>query len=147
MRLRQANDADLGFLQEMIAQAAFPPGRIPPLVEAIRAPHVMPWIDGWMRAGDLGIIAEEAVSLGAAWCRRFTGHETGLSGFVDRDTPVLATAIADGHRGQGIGSRRRAPKALRDSVYPSVVRIQHDTFTTGSAGRGSKRLGMVRYAC
>jgi len=49
MRLRRANVADVDFLRRMIVQAAFPPGRIPPFEEAVRAPHVVPWIAGWMR--------------------------------------------------------------------------------------------------
>ena len=57
-----------------------------------------------MRAGDLGIVAEAEGALGAAWCRRFAGHETGIGGFVDRDTPVLAIAVVEAERGRGIGA-------------------------------------------
>lgn len=104
MKLRRAHEPDRDFLRQMIVQAAFPPGRIPPAEEALRAPHVVPWIDGWPRAGDLGVVAEDDGAVGAAWCRRFTGHETGLAGFIDRDTPVLAIAVAAGHRGRGVGA-------------------------------------------
>src|ERR1700761_1821276 len=105
MRLRCATDTDRDFLQRMIVHAAFRPGGAPPLAEALRAPHVVPWIDGWMRAGDLGVVAEDDDGpLGAAWCRRFVGNEVGLGGFVDAATPVLAAAIADGRRSRGIGT-------------------------------------------
>lgn len=104
VRIRPATVADRPFLEEMIIEAAFPPGRAPAFGEALRAPHVVPWLEDWPRAGDFGVVAEDDRPLGAAWCRRFTGDETGLAGFVDASTPVLAIAVRDGHRGQGIGT-------------------------------------------
>jgi ribosomal protein S18 acetylase RimI-like enzyme len=88
----------------MIVEAAFPPGRAPVFDDALSAPHVVPWLDSWIRPGDLGVVAEDRVSLGAAWCRLFTGNEEGLTGFIDVGTPVLAIAVRDGHRGFGIGT-------------------------------------------
>lgn len=104
MKLRRADAADVHFLRQMIVQAAFRPGSIPAFEDAVRAPHVAPWVEGWMRPGDLGVIAEEDAPVGAAWCRRFEGHETGVSGFVDGETPVLAIAVVGQRRGQGIGT-------------------------------------------
>lgn len=104
MEFRRANDADRDFLAHMIVQASFRPGSIPRFEDAVRAPHVVPWIDGWMRDGDIGIVAVDDVALGASWCRRFSGHEPGLSGFVDGETPVLAIAVAADQRGRGIGT-------------------------------------------
>jgi ribosomal protein S18 acetylase RimI-like enzyme len=105
VRLRRANEADRDFLAQMIVHAAFRPGHIPPLEEAVRAPHVVPWLDGWMRTGDVGVVAEDdGGALGAAWCRRFTGDEVGISGFVDSATPVLSIGVAEGQRGRGIGA-------------------------------------------
>ena len=97
-------EEDEEFLAEMIVEAAFPPGRAPVFADAVRAPQVVPWLEGWMRLGDLGVVAEENEPLGAAWGRCFTGHETGLSGFVDTETPVIAIAVREGHRGCGIGT-------------------------------------------
>ena len=104
MRVRPATDTDLPLLAEMIVAAAFPPDRVLAEDEALRAPHVVPWLDGWMRLGDLGVVAEAQTALGAAWCRRFTGDEPGASGFVDVDTPVVAIAVRQAHRGGGIGT-------------------------------------------
>jgi ribosomal protein S18 acetylase RimI-like enzyme len=88
----------------MIVDAAFPPGRAPAFAEAVSAPHVVPWLEGWPRQGDMGLLAEDHVPLGAAWCRIFTGEEIGVTGFIDTETPVLAIAVRDGHRGSGIGT-------------------------------------------
>jgi ribosomal protein S18 acetylase RimI-like enzyme len=104
VRIRPATSADHPLLAEMIVEAAFPPGRAPAFADAVSAPHVVPWLDGWIRPGDLGVVAEDQVPLGAAWCRLFTGSEVGLTGFIDVETPVLAIAVRDGHRGFGIGT-------------------------------------------
>ncbi|HEX6839809.1 MAG TPA: GNAT family N-acetyltransferase [Polyangia bacterium] len=86
----------------MMREAGFPPSRRPPLDEALRAPHVAQWLDGWMRPGDLGVIAEdERTPLGAAWCRRF---DAANYGFVDESTPVLAIAVDESQRNRGIGA-------------------------------------------
>ena len=143
MKLRRAVPADLPFLQHMIVQAAFPPQRIPPHEEALRFPHVVPWIEGWMRAGDLGIIADDALPVGAAWCRRFTGHETGLAGFINHDTPVLAIAVAEQHRNRGLGA------ALLDELA-AAARAEGIAALSLSVGRTNpavhlyERLGWTR---
>jgi GNAT superfamily N-acetyltransferase len=143
MRLRRANKADLQFLRQMIVQAAFPPGRIPPFEEAVRAPHVAPWIEDWMRHGDLGIVAEEDLPVGAAWCRRFSGHEVALSGFVDRETPVLAIAVVEDRRGQGIGTAL-IEEIIAQARAEGVRTMSLSAGRTNSALRLYERLGWER---
>lgn len=117
----------------MIVEAAFPPGRVPAFADAVTAPHVAPWIDGWLRTGDIGVIAEDQRPLGAAWCRLFTGHEVGLSGFFDVETPVLAIAVCDGHRGAGVGT------ALLDAVL-AAARAEGRRAISLSVGRSNPAL-------
>ena len=117
----------------MIIEAAFPPGRAPAFHDAVCAPHVVPWLEGWSRAGDVGVVAEDEVPLGAAWCRHFTGNEAGISGFIDVDTPVLAIAIRDGHRGRGIGT------ALLNALF-ATLRAQGRCAVSLSVGRTNPAL-------
>ena len=145
VRTRPATADDRAFLEEMIVEAAFPPRRAPAFGEAVRAPHVVPWLEQWMRAGDLGVIAEDERALGAAWCRRFTGQETGLAGFVDSETPVLAIAVRDGHRGQGIGTALL--EALVAAARAAGVRaIRLSVRRTNPALRLYERVGFERLA-
>lgn len=119
MRLRRGAAADVPFLGAMMREAGFPPERRPPLDEALRAPHVRQWLDGWGRDGDLAILAvdDDGAPIGAAWCRRF-GLAT--DGFVDDDTPVVAIAVEPAHRGRGVGTALLA--ALAEAARAAGVR-------------------------
>lgn len=112
----------------MIVEAAFRPGHAPSFADAVSAPHVVPWLEGWPRPGDLGVVAEDQVAVGAAWCRLFAGDEIGLYGFIDLDTPVLAIAVRDGHRGFGLGT------ALLDALL-SAARAEGRRAVSLSVGR------------
>jgi GNAT superfamily N-acetyltransferase len=121
MKLRAATIADLPFLRLMMREAGFPPGRQPPLDEALRAPHVAQWLDGWMRDGDFGVVASDDADapLGAVWCRRFVAGGYPNWGLVDEATPVLAIAVADGQRGRGLG------RALLDAIADAARERGH----------------------
>ena len=91
------------------------------------------------------LIAEDEQLLGAAWCRRFCGQVTGLAGFVDVETPVLAIAVRGGHRGQGIGTALL--EALVAAARAAGVRaISLSVGRTNPALRLYERMGFERVA-
>jgi GNAT superfamily N-acetyltransferase len=62
------------------------------------------YVNNWGRPGDTGLLAFEGINVyGAAWYRMFTADEPGF-GFVDEQTPELATAVVPSHRGRGTGA-------------------------------------------
>ena len=120
MILRRGTADDVGFLGLMMREAGFRPARRPPLDEALRAPHVAQWLDGWGRDGDLAIVAvADGAFLGAAWCRRF--DQTNF-GFVDAATPIVTIAVDEHHRGRGVGKALLAAlaAAARDAGSPAL---------------------------
>jgi ribosomal protein S18 acetylase RimI-like enzyme len=65
------------------------------------------YVDGWMRPGDAGVIAEVDATgegIGAAWFRIFPEDDPAF-GFVDAHTPELGIAIRLPYRSRGIGAR------------------------------------------
>lgn len=65
-------------------------------------PHVAHYVTGWMRDGDVGVIAESGeVAMGAAWWRTFTSADPGY-GYVADDVPELGLAVFAPHRGKGV---------------------------------------------
>jgi ribosomal protein S18 acetylase RimI-like enzyme len=65
------------------------------------------YVEGWMRPGDAGVIAEIAATgegIGAAWHRLFPVDDPAF-GFVDADTPELGISIRMPYRSRGIGAR------------------------------------------
>jgi ribosomal protein S18 acetylase RimI-like enzyme len=79
--------------------ASMSPGGAPSVAEAQEDPHLRVYLDGWMRPGDLGVVAVggDGGLLGAAWIR------PGLM-VAEPGAPELATAVAPAWRGRGIGS-------------------------------------------
>lgn len=142
--LRAASVDDLPFLGLMMREAGFPPGRRPPLDEALRAPHVAQWLDGWMRTGDLGVIAlaSDGAPLGAAWCRRFDAWNYG---YVDDVTPVLAIAVDEPHRNRGLGAALLSglAAAARAAGAPA---LSLSVSATNPALRLYERVGFQRVA-
>jgi ribosomal protein S18 acetylase RimI-like enzyme len=103
---RPAGPDDVDFLWEMLYHASYAADDGMPDVDALRDHPVLPrYVDGWRRATDLGVVAEEADTgerVGAAWVRLLTGDAAGY-GYVDDDTPELAIAVVPAHRGRGVG--------------------------------------------
>jgi GNAT superfamily N-acetyltransferase len=87
----------------MLYEAANRPGTQWPEFEASmeEARNRRFW-SGWMREGDLGVVAEDdGIQIGAAWIRSLAGDE--LSPIDDPEVPVLAIGVERDYRGSGVG--------------------------------------------
>ncbi len=103
--VRRATGPDAPFLAEMLVQAAFwrpekPQGSVQ---DVLADPQLAHYVQGWPRAGDLGVVAEDGPPVGAAWLRLLPRDEAGY-GFVDDDIPELTIGVRAGHRGRGVGT-------------------------------------------
>ena len=103
MGVRLAVDEDLPLLRRMLYEAANRPGSAWPAFDAsMEEPRNKRFWSGWMREGDVGVVAEDgAMPVGAAWIRCFVGEE--LSPTDDPEVPVLATGVERDYRGRGVG--------------------------------------------
>ena len=106
LRIRELEAADADFLGAMLIEAVYwdPEKERLPAEFLLAHPLLTIFHEGWGRPGDVGLVAEaDGEPVGLVWYRRFTEAVHG-EGFVDEATPELAIAVADGHRGQGIGA-------------------------------------------
>jgi GNAT superfamily N-acetyltransferase len=146
--IRELTEADLPFLRQMLCEALlWSPRRrrfrrLGRLV--LRLKIVAIYHRGWGRAGDTGFVAEEnGRPAGAVWYRFFTEEEHG-DGFVDPQTPELAIAVVEGHRGRGIG--RRLMEAIHARArQDGVRRIALSVDAGNPARRLYARLGYRDY--
>jgi len=107
IELRPGTHTDLENVKRALFEAVSwnPEREIPPYEFTIAHPELARYHEGWGRHGDLAIIAErEGEVVGVSLCRLFTVEDHG-HGYVDDETPELAVAVWDGHRGEGIGTR------------------------------------------
>jgi GNAT superfamily N-acetyltransferase len=132
------------FLEQMLysALAWRPDVELPPREWVLAHPQVVVFHAGWGRAGDVGLVAEEAGEpIGLAWYRFFTDAEHG-EGYVDEATPELAIAVVDGCRGRGVG------KLLMEAIHAraradGVEQISLSVDRDNPARRLYERLGYV----
>lgn len=90
------------------------------LGEALRNADLARYVDGWGRPGDGGLVARvSGTPVGAAWVRLFN-DEDHRYGYVDDRTPELSVAVAEEHRGRGIG---------RCLVTAMLTQVRLDGFT------------------
>ena len=122
--LRAAGHEDIEVLKRALFEAvAWDPEReLPPYEFVIAHPELARYHDGWGRQGDLGVIADQdGEPVGASLCRLFTQDDHG-HGYVDDETPELAVAVWEGHRGEGIGSllMTAIEDAARDAGFSQI---------------------------
>jgi GNAT superfamily N-acetyltransferase len=135
------------FLRDMLfAALAWKPGRwLPPKFLLVRIPQVSIFHRGWGRPGDTALVAEYGGSrLGLVWYRFFTEEEHG-EGYVDEETPEVAVAVVDGHRGEGVGTALMEAihaRARSDGVGRISLSVDHDN----PARHLYERLGYVAVA-
>jgi ribosomal protein S18 acetylase RimI-like enzyme len=104
LTLREATPADEDILWEMLFYAAaMADDGATSADEARASPYLAPYVAGWGRPGDLGVVAEGAggAPLGAAWLRLLAGD--GGHPAVDRAYPELAIAVRPALAGRGLG--------------------------------------------
>lgn len=104
--LRDAGREDLEHIRWALYTALDwnPQRELPPLELIVEHPEAARYHRDWGRRGDLGVIAEVGEEVvGVAYCRLFTDADPG-HGYVDEDTPEVAVAVAESHRGAGIGT-------------------------------------------
>jgi ribosomal protein S18 acetylase RimI-like enzyme len=140
--LRPLGAADVEHVKWGLYEAvAWDPEReLPPFEHTIEHPELARYHRGWGRRGDLGVVAESGGSVvGVALARLFTEEDHG-HGYVDDDTPELAVAVADGHRGKGLGTRllNELADAARDAGF---ARLSLSVDSENPALRLYERLG------
>ena|SRR5579859_7767586 len=104
--LRTALPKDQPFLWEMLYYAAHMDEGGEPPESARTNPTLAPYVEGFGRPDDIGVIALDAATgalAGAAWIRRMPAAWP-LYRFVDASTPELAIAVTPVHVGRGAGS-------------------------------------------
>lgn len=76
--------------------------------QLLKHPELSPYISGWQRDGDLGIIAVDLsgpaglqIPVGSAWLRRYTVDHPGLA-YISDDVPEVCAGVVAGHHGRGI---------------------------------------------
>jgi ribosomal protein S18 acetylase RimI-like enzyme len=104
--VRRAVARDLRFLEQMLTvAAAWRPGSVLSVADALANPAFAHYVDGWPRPGDAGVVAERGgTPVGAAWYRFLDETDPGF-GFVAADVPELSVGVVADHRGRGVGRR------------------------------------------
>jgi GNAT superfamily N-acetyltransferase len=145
VEIRDLRPDETPFLLDMLdaALAWNPDVELPAREWVVEHPQVTPFHLEWgRRPGDTGLVADENGSpLGLAWYRYFTEDEHG-EGFVDEDTPEVAIAVVDAHRGSGVG------RALMEAIHQrareqGASRISLSVDPQNPARRLYLRLGYV----
>jgi GNAT superfamily N-acetyltransferase len=129
--LRAAVPDDQPFLWQMLYYAAHMNESDESAELACANPDLAPYVEGFGRPDDFGVIALDAATgagAGAAWIRRMPANWP-LYRFVDASTPELAIAVTPPHIGRGAGSlmlaRLIADTAANHSAIALSVRANN----------------------
>lgn len=104
--VRPAVPSDEPLLWQMLFEAAHMGEEGHTSIRAVQErPDLAHYVAGWLRPGDLGVVAETAQGepMGAAWVRLLTADDPGY-GYVDDATPELAIGVVPTHRSVGVGT-------------------------------------------
>jgi ribosomal protein S18 acetylase RimI-like enzyme len=146
VKIRDLRDDEHAFVGEMLyaALAWRPDAELPPIEFVLQHPQASIFHEGWGRAGDTALVAEkDGHPVGLVWYRFFTDESHG-EGYVDAETPELAIAVVDGHRGRGVG--RRLMEAMHERAREAgLARISLSVDADNPAKRLYQRLGYVEY--
>src|SRR5688500_12942461 len=94
--VRGATAQDTDFLWEMLLVAAdwSPDRERRTVADVMTDPSLSRYIEGWPRAGDVGVVAEDERRVGAAWWRLFSADDPGY-GFVQSDVPEVSIGVLE----------------------------------------------------
>ena len=105
--LRPATVDDLPFLWDMLYESAFTTDeqRAAWRADPQRPADLVKYLEGWMRAGDVGFVAQDAdgTPAGAAWYRMFDASDRGDGILAMPGVPELAIAVEPAFRRRGVG--------------------------------------------
>jgi ribosomal protein S18 acetylase RimI-like enzyme len=139
LRVRAAHAEDEAFMWRMLATSANLPPAEPPPVERVRSdPGIAPYLAGWGRDGDAGVVAEvEGAPVGAAWYRLFGNDHPGY-GFVDAQIPEISIGVEAAWRGRGVG------RALLEALVAHARTDGHTALSLSVDGRNAPALALYR---
>jgi ribosomal protein S18 acetylase RimI-like enzyme len=139
VRVRAAHAQDEAFMWRMLATTANLPPAQPPPVERVQGdPGIAPYLAGWGRAGDAGVVAEVGgAPVGAAWYRLFGSDHPGY-GFVDAGIPEISIGVEPAWRGRGVG------RALLDALVARARTDGHSALSLSVDGRNAPALALYR---
>jgi ribosomal protein S18 acetylase RimI-like enzyme len=137
--VRAAHPGDEPFLWRMLATTANLPPTEPPTVERVQSdPGIAPYLVGWGRSGDAGVVAQvDGEPVGAAWFRLFDEEHPGY-GFVDPDTPEISIGVEATWRGRGVG------RALLDALVATARADGHQALSLSVDRRNAAALALYR---
>lgn len=146
--LRRADPGDGPFLRQMLVAAAFwrPDAPVASVDEVMGRPELAHYVSGWPKPGDLGVIAEEELPIGAAWLRVFSEDDPGY-GFIDAQTPELSMGVVPQWRGYGVGAELLGAVIINavDAGFAGIsLSVERDNYAARLYERfGFRRVGEV----